>query len=169
MQQNNQTSRFVYIKKLTDSRHFTPPSPLTPPSLSSSYELIGNPVTLLYPSGFSEKFPLAQPKKFDYSPLDDLKATCEFIAKECVKSTRLQRVSSNLIKACRQGKYEMIQSFAETFNTIMNELIATNLVSNPRVDPKASHELVCHVLEQAYCRTVSLKSHILREYEVLIR
>src|SRR5688572_5387083 len=99
---NHQTSRFVYLKRLLDSRHFHPPSSLTPPCLSSSYEIIGPPVELIYPFG-QELFPLSLPKKYDYSPLDDLLKTCEFIAQESVKSSRLNTLLRPIQKSCRQA------------------------------------------------------------------
>ena len=79
------TNRFVYLKKLLDSRYEHRVYPLTPPVLDSLYESIGSSLEIIYPHG-SEVYPLAIPKKFDYSPLEDLQTTCLFIAEECVKS-----------------------------------------------------------------------------------
>jgi hypothetical protein len=100
MQPQANTNRFVYLKKSLDSRFDHRRYPLTPPALNSSYELIGEDVEITYPHA-TEVYPLAIPKKFDYSPLDDLTATCNFIAQECVKSDLLgnRNEGSSTLKA----------------------------------------------------------------------
>jgi hypothetical protein len=73
-----------------------------------------------------------------------------------------------LFKSCHLRSSPEIHAAVAQFNLTMKLLIGNNSVSNPRVDPKASHELVCHVLEQAYGRCVAPKSHMLRDYEVYL-
>ena len=90
------TNRFVYLRKLNDSRFETVAAPLISSKFLvdqslSSYQFINEglkSIKVLYPNG-AEEFSLATTKKSIYSPLEDLVTTCEFIALECTRSTRL--------------------------------------------------------------------------------
>ncbi|ORX60909.1 DOT1-domain-containing protein [Piromyces finnis] len=151
----------------------------------SLYEEFGNPnnkrikpgkyetIKLLYPNGKYETYPLIIPKKSnETNPIFDLYTTTQMVIRYCVpqKYQKLFGDTKNgiirsIIKAHnrknKEGLKRAILEYNKTLEFIINEKA---FINSEEYGDVSAPELVSHILEQAYIRTVSQKSEMLNLY-----
>jgi len=151
----------------------------------SIYEEFGNPenkkvkqgkydiIKLLYPNGKYESYPLITPKKSnELDPIYDIYATTQIVIRYCVplKYQKLFGDTKNgiirsIIKARnrrnKEGLKKAITDYNKTLEYIINEKA---FINSEEFGDVSAPELVFHILEQAYSRTVAQKSDMLNLY-----
>ena len=71
-----------------------------------------------------------------------------------------------VMKACRKKNAKALKDHLDNFNGLLEGLKEDGAFeTNEITGPAASQELVGHVLEQAYARSVAPESHTLRQYQ----
>ncbi|KAI8899221.1 histone methylation protein DOT1-domain-containing protein [Globomyces pollinis-pini] len=141
------------------------------PSGSEEFEKI----VLEFPGkNAQETFPLAVPKGDNYNPLRDLYTTVQMIASHCIPAEIAANtvgddkrgILRNIIKACHLNNIDDLIEGISQFNDVLRELKLDGGFENDQISgPPGTFDLIQHILEQAYSRSVAPMSHLLNQYE----
>ncbi|KAJ2993423.1 Nucleosomal histone H3-Lys79 methylase [Globomyces sp. JEL0801] len=161
------------LKPLKDGRYISSHSTrdVGEPSGSEEFEKI----VLEFPGkNAQETFPLAVPKGDNYNPLRDLYTTVQMIASHCIPAEIAANtvgddkrgILRNIIKACHLNNIDDLIEGISQFNDVLRELKLDGGFENDQISgPPGTFDLIQHILEQAYSRSVAPMSHLLNQYE----
>ncbi|KAJ3073246.1 Nucleosomal histone H3-Lys79 methylase [Podochytrium sp. JEL0797] len=131
-------------------------------------------VSLEYPNGGKERYPLCIPKKDDeYAPLHDLKQTATIIATCCLTDREsapfgdhTSGVRRSIVRACNRKECPELVEAVTKFNSLMTNVIHLRKLNNfhPSPDPSPT-DLIYHILDQAYAHTVAPEVDSLKSYK----
>jgi hypothetical protein len=130
-------------------------------------------VVLEYPCiDCQEKFPLCVPITDEYAPLHDIYTTVQLIASDVVPEeyTELGDERNGIIrfimKAChKKSGIDLIEGVKE-FNKVLLDYRAKGIFEDMETKgPRASDDLIRHILEQSYARSIGPSAHLLNHYE----
>ncbi|KAJ3158884.1 Nucleosomal histone H3-Lys79 methylase [Geranomyces michiganensis] len=133
-------------------------------------------VNLEYPGvNASETFPLLTPNKaLEYNPTKDLYVTTAMIWEHCVPPNRrdvLGDVKTGILRGIQRAVHRKspadLCEAVEAWNKQMILLKTQQKAFNQAefTGPPASYQMVAHILEQAYSRSVAPSSSLLNQYE----
>ncbi|KAJ3309281.1 Nucleosomal histone H3-Lys79 methylase [Boothiomyces sp. JEL0838] len=132
-------------------------------------------ITLEYPGrDCREEFLLAISNSPDeYAPITDIYNTVQLIASECLPKGTVNNfgdsrigIIRNIMKACHKQITADLKDGMLAFNAVMLELKDSGVFDNCEIKgPPASFDLITHILEQSYARSIAPKSHLLNHYE----
>jgi hypothetical protein len=138
------------------------------PTEASDFEV----VELEYPLSNKETFALVTPKREDYDPILDLANTVRYIAFSVIPShlTDLGNEQTGIVraitKATNRRMLEELKIAVQDFNQVIKKYQADGVFDNMEsTGPRASRELIQHILEQSYARSIAPHSHLLNQYE----
>ncbi|KAJ1327220.1 hypothetical protein BSLG_010562 [Batrachochytrium salamandrivorans] len=134
-------------------------------------------VTLEYPGESArEMFPLVTPSRtseIEYNPINDIYVTTQMIGQHCISKEYAKEIGDprsgiirSVIKACHRRDPIALQSAVSDFNAVVVRLKGQGVFEQDEIrGPPASCELITHILEQAYARSVAPLAHLLNNYE----
>nr|KAJ3420738.1 Nucleosomal histone H3-Lys79 methylase [Polyrhizophydium stewartii] len=134
-------------------------------------------IELEYPGhNAQEIFPLVVPSKttqIEYNPINDIYVTTQMIARHCLSEQQMPLLGDSrsgivrrIIKACHRKDSVALQSAVSDFNQVVTQLKDEGAFEQDEIrGPPAQYELITHILEQAYARSVAPLAHLLNNYE----
>jgi hypothetical protein len=129
-------------------------------------------VDLEYPQSNQETFALVTPKREDYDPIIDIANTVRYIAFAVVPShlTQLGDEHTGIVraitKATNRRMIEELKTAVHDFNQVIKKYQSDGVFDEMEsTGPRASRELIQHILEQSYARSIAPHSHLLNQYE----
>ncbi|KAI8929188.1 histone methylation protein DOT1-domain-containing protein [Entophlyctis helioformis] len=134
-------------------------------------------ITLEYPGDNArEGFPIVVPSRSseaEYNPINDIYVTTQMISQHCLSPEQASQVGDSrsgiirgIMKACHRRDPIALQSAIADFNQVISRLRDDGAFEQDEIrGPPAPYELVTHILEQAYARSVAPSSHRLNNYE----
>ncbi|KAI8912028.1 histone methylation protein DOT1-domain-containing protein [Powellomyces hirtus] len=133
-------------------------------------------VELEYPGvNANELFPLLTPAKpLEYNPTKDIYLTTQMIVEHCIPphlSDALGDVRTGILRSIQRAVHrkspEDLKASVQQWNEVMVSLKKDQraFAEGEFTGPAASYQMVSHILEQAYSRSVAPSSGLLNNYE----
>jgi hypothetical protein len=114
-----------------------------------------------------------KPKNEEYDPIHDIYQTVQLVLSQCVPVSEQHRfgdskagILRNVIRACHKKAVVDLKEALQSYNSILLELKEKGIFDAQEDNgPRASNELIQHIFEQAYARSIAPLSHLLNNYQ----
>jgi hypothetical protein len=118
-------------------------------------------VQFIYPSGVSEEFNLLFPKADDYNPIQDIYKTVQLIANYIPDlGTEKNGILRKIIKYSNLKNIDNLKEAIHEYNQVISNYTPADL----DIAPTADYELIHHILEQSYSRSIAPNAQLLNNY-----